>query len=469
MVGIPKSTGCGTCRERKVKCGKEWPACRNCISAGWKCDGYVKRWKFVEEESRLAAQYGEKKRYLLEEATWDAIPRIKPSKPDSAYNAEVKEEYVVGDQSFQVSISRLPASQAEKQCNILLHILTDPYGRQAFPLRSHGEFYQFIPNRLGRNTALDDAVSCLCAIYEDTRRQLSASSPGTIRLYSRSLNSLRQCVQVAATRLEPETIGSSLILQLCELMISSDNGRWNNLSSGSKLLIQELGPESFGRPFERAMLESQRAFFLVQDMSRRQKCFLSKPQWRELPKQPGKARLDHKSASLRWRSELCDLVLDVPELLCECASLVNIQQADNVPPFGDQPTYQCLFDRIVEAYNSLEQWYRKELAPALPLADSEGRREYPDVLSAIVDCVSTSILVQLQRFGFELFSLFDIKAPASGLPFSNEVFSERHTTSLKAFEFVKRFPVAAKPLKFGLEQILSPRINSATQPCHPFI
>lgn len=426
------------------------------MSAGWDCDGYIKRWKFVEEESRLAAQYRGKKKYLLEGAAWDATPRIKQSEPDLSRYVEVEEEYLVGDQSFQVSISRLPASQAENQCNILLHILTDPDGRRAFPLQSHGEFYQFIPSRLGRNPALDDAVSCLCAIYEDTRQQLLASPPSTIRLYSRSLKSLRQCVQAAETRLEPETMCSSLILQLCELMISSDNGRWNNLSSGSKLLIQELDPECFDQPFERAMLESQRAFFLVQDMSRRQVCFLSKPQWRKLPKQPDKGLGDHKLASLRWRSELFDLLLDVPELLCECGFLLNIRQADNVPDFRDQPGCQGLFDRVVEAYNSLEQWYGKVLAPALPLADSEGYREYPEVLSAIVDCVSASVLVQLQRFGFQLFSLFDITAPANGLPFSNKIFIERHTTSLHAFEFVKKFPMAAKPLKFGLEQILSP-------------
>jgi hypothetical protein len=45
-------------------------------------------------------------------------------------------------------------------------------------------------------------------------------------------------------------------------MSNADNGRWNHLCQGSKLLIQERGPESFVTPFERAMLESQRAFFV---------------------------------------------------------------------------------------------------------------------------------------------------------------------------------------------------------------
>ncbi|EED22327.1 hypothetical protein TSTA_095760 [Talaromyces stipitatus ATCC 10500] len=140
-------------------------------------------------------------------------------------------------------------------------LLTDPDSRRKFPLRSHGEFYEFIPARCGRNPALDNAVSRLCAIYRDKRQQLSVSTSETIRLYTSSLKSLRNCVQAEETRLEPETICSSLILQ-----------------PDSKLLIQELGPESFDKPFERTMLESQRAFFLAQDMSRGQECFLSQPQ-----------------------------------------------------------------------------------------------------------------------------------------------------------------------------------------------
>ncbi|KAJ5180711.1 hypothetical protein N7492_003921 [Penicillium capsulatum] len=33
-------TGCRTCRARRVKCDETPGACRNCTSAGWKCDGY---------------------------------------------------------------------------------------------------------------------------------------------------------------------------------------------------------------------------------------------------------------------------------------------------------------------------------------------------------------------------------------------------------------------------------------------
>jgi hypothetical protein len=44
--------------------------------------------------------------------------------------------------------------------------------------------------------------------------------------------------------------------------MNADHGRWNHLSRGSKLLIQDRGPARHVAPFERAMLESQRAFFV---------------------------------------------------------------------------------------------------------------------------------------------------------------------------------------------------------------
>jgi len=54
----------------------------------------------------------------------------------------------------------------------------------------------------------------------------------------------------------------SSILMILQLLTNANNGRWNQLSKGSKLLIQERGPACFASPFERTMLESQRAFFV---------------------------------------------------------------------------------------------------------------------------------------------------------------------------------------------------------------
>lgn len=51
-------------------------------------------------------------------------------------------------------------------------------------------------------------------------------------------------------------------LMLSQLITNDDMGRWNRLCMGSKLLIQESDPSRFLAPFERSMLESQRAWFV---------------------------------------------------------------------------------------------------------------------------------------------------------------------------------------------------------------
>lgn len=45
-------------------------------------------------------------------------------------------------------------------------------------------------------------------------------------------------------------------------MFNDDLGRWNFLVRGTKLLIQECDPAIYSNPFERSMLESQRAWFV---------------------------------------------------------------------------------------------------------------------------------------------------------------------------------------------------------------
>lgn len=37
----PKATtGCSTCRTRRLKCDEERPECHRCVKSGWKCDGF---------------------------------------------------------------------------------------------------------------------------------------------------------------------------------------------------------------------------------------------------------------------------------------------------------------------------------------------------------------------------------------------------------------------------------------------
>jgi hypothetical protein len=108
-------------------------------------------------------------------------------------------------------------------------MLNDPKSQALFPLKSHGDFYSFIPSRLGRNLALDDTISCLCGIYADTLTNNPTTSEIAIRRYAKSLNSLRTCLKEPQLRTESETICASIVLQLCEV---SSLGGHRSLAAG---------------------------------------------------------------------------------------------------------------------------------------------------------------------------------------------------------------------------------------------
>jgi hypothetical protein len=85
------------------------------------------------------------------------------------------------------------------------------------PLRLVGSFLEFIPAHLGHNTALDEAVSCVCTIYH-----ADLSTPYDVhkeirRSYVRALSSLRTCLNDAYLWMESETLCASILLQLCEV------------------------------------------------------------------------------------------------------------------------------------------------------------------------------------------------------------------------------------------------------------
>lgn len=91
-------------------------------------------------------------------------------------------------------------------------------------LRISGSCFDFVPARLGQNVALDDAVSCICAIY-CRRPSISYTADREIyQSYVKALSSLRGCLSDASLRMEAETLCASILLQMCEVRTVSFPG-----------------------------------------------------------------------------------------------------------------------------------------------------------------------------------------------------------------------------------------------------
>lgn len=101
----------------------------------------------------------------------------------------------------------------------LVYCLDSKVKGALIPLRIVGSFFEFIPARLGRNAALDDAVSCLCAIYCGNPATPYNMHKEVCKSYVKALSSLRACLDDDAVRTESETLCASILLQMCEVRL----------------------------------------------------------------------------------------------------------------------------------------------------------------------------------------------------------------------------------------------------------
>ncbi|KAL1989064.1 hypothetical protein VTN96DRAFT_5827 [Rasamsonia emersonii] len=471
MVGTPRSTGCATCRRRKKKCGEERPQCHACLAAGWKCPGYVRRWKFVDETPQLAEHY-RGKRYVFEDDGGDDENDLHNQ---SGLSLSYEDYYSVGGRRrgkgrrsfFSVGIFRphpwtttMMTTENDRNGAFLIQCMTtildvdkDNQAVFLFPLRFHGSYLHFIPARLGRNPALDAAVSCLCAMYIDTQAKTASTRRTATRRYVQSLQALRLCVEDPQVRLQSETICVSILMQLCELLTNADNGRWNHLLRGTKILIQERGPAAFTTPFERAMLESQRAFFIAQDANSGERCFLSDAPWREVLRRPA-ATAQEELPSFSLRSQLCDFVVDILDLVDDASKSNSLHRLDS------DTLHERILHRIISLHHSLEAWYFNHLKPLLLSSNQSktqtGSTVYPDILLFVLDAVSNSALAMLEQW----YAILAAASPHrhmlsdSTICLTETSTANREAAARSSLDFVRRkAPVAAQPLVFGLKQL----------------
>ncbi|GFF47729.1 uncharacterized protein AN5342 [Aspergillus udagawae] len=57
MVGVPHSTGCARCRERRIKCDEAVPQCSQCRKYGRPCPGYRRTFRFQDEGPALQRRH----------------------------------------------------------------------------------------------------------------------------------------------------------------------------------------------------------------------------------------------------------------------------------------------------------------------------------------------------------------------------------------------------------------------------
>ncbi|PVH88651.1 hypothetical protein DL98DRAFT_580217 [Cadophora sp. DSE1049] len=449
MVGVPTSNRCDTCKKRKKKCDEKTPQCTQCVRSGWRCPGYQTRWKFVDEVPRLEEYYAGNT-YVLD---------IADSK-----KSETTIDTIRNEQLMIWTASSVPRYlNTNPLGSAFVYSLDSNVAGKLFPLRLVGSFFQFIPARLGRSAALDDAIECICSIYSKRLPAPNEISKDIYESYARAIASLRTCLDDPTLQMESETLCASITLQLCELVVNDDRGEWSQLLRGTVYLLQYRGIRRYDNEFDHAMLESQLGFIFGYSIRFRETCFMSSPEWRALlfcnPTWPFQI---HQSPSLKSRTRLIGILVDLP-------SLVSSAAAENVSS-ESRPDQRIddLIARFCQISLEIRSLLELEVEPILvrnPSSQKTDLIQYPDLIAAINDCVSHKALLMI---GKALRILLQ-KRSRSSRPSISEPHKITQATILlrdartseiwrqrliNAFNFVQReCQFAAKPLEFGLRHV----------------
>ncbi|KAH8671710.1 hypothetical protein BX600DRAFT_252560 [Xylariales sp. PMI_506] len=444
MVGTRTSKGCDTCRKRKIKCRQERPECSACVLSGWKCPGYIRSWRFVSENDRVLQFY--RKRNFIYDPNSDGLENW-------ALEIAHWESTGVGSQ-FNTIIPRLLMNSVDRHAGLFVSIFTDSAAQSILSPQAVDGLFPFIPPRLGQSAALDIAISSLCGIYRDLRISTKLSVL-TTQTYDRCLSALQMAIADPVLRLSSETICACLVVEVCEVILNENCGRYGELVRGSRFLIEAAGPERFRSGLDRAMLELQRAPFIALDIADERPSFLLQPCWRALNERPSNFP-NTEVSGIRLRSQLCDFLVELPGIIARSRQLIGETDLKN------RTALDAVMVQVMDLNHRLEIWYEEELHPQVHahIADDSSKSKHlhdgKDIrlVFTFLNCITCSLLVRLYDLVTEIRDALEVSEEFATSPRDANVYRLRREVARSTYlQVQKRSLVTARQLSFGLSNL----------------
>jgi hypothetical protein len=201
-------------------------------------------------------------------------------------------------------------------------------------------------------------------------------------------------------------------------------------------------------------------------MSDGEECFLTRPEWRQLLNPVSPTPAPPARTSFCLRSKLCDLLVDLPKLINAKSALFGADGNLLHPNMNLTSHYKSLLRQTLLNLSQLETLYNDELLPLLSNSIStvclhrsspelsKSSTPYPDILAAALDCILSSVLINLQDLATQLELSIQGQCQDVNITQFAPQKESRYKRCHASFAFVRAHSkLAAKPLEFGLRQI----------------
>ncbi|KAI1613218.1 hypothetical protein EDD37DRAFT_338744 [Exophiala viscosa] len=264
-----RSSGCRTCKQRRIKCDERQPICFQCEKSKRHCTGPDSpfRYQYASEEQHVQLLVA------LQTVSFDVNGDDKINHNPSP----VPIRGVVQETSRTLHV--IPYTQSEKLAASLIEALDRPCSFGA-RLQQMGPHFRYLPYRLGHSKALDASVSCLLQSYTLISKGQPRNHALELASYGNAIRSLRiELSSADPSKTTPETLCAALIMAQYEVFKPSPTFSYVSLAGGVSAMFQACGAKRIQSDFEQATFTAHYPGIILQCLLRGDDCFLSRPEW----------------------------------------------------------------------------------------------------------------------------------------------------------------------------------------------
>ncbi|KAK1074893.1 hypothetical protein LTR74_000737 [Friedmanniomyces endolithicus] len=299
-----RSTGCFTCRARKIRCDETRPSCQRCSTHGVPCPGYradnnnktggiefrdqtgdtVKRAKdaYRARKKEIAAVAVQRKGTARGPVTW--VPGGGGGANGRATGVTVLgEEFLCRYYGF--SRQKAPAdllSPAVMRVQLYGSFMDVYLPRES--LRDHFSFYEALVGMSSSQPALVDALDALSLVAVGSMKKDRAVLDQSVRKYGDALSSLGRALARPEAASSDETLAAATVLGNCALYdeIGKHENVWGKHITGGQQLIAARGPKNLHSKLALLLFSTTRHGALIWSLIERKAPYMALPEWREL-------------------------------------------------------------------------------------------------------------------------------------------------------------------------------------------
>ena len=434
MVGVPRSKGCRTCVQRRIKCDQTRPSCQRCQKRGLTCPGYGPAVKFQDETTRLRQHYEKRERVEAEPLQHD-----KHSPQDTASSIDSMSTLLEADIAPSDSSSELVFPQADAeliatfdsflpsphlvQTKLLGQFIDDVSGAaSAIPTsnQTQNDWLKVLTTLPSQEMSdvLNSSIRAFVLSYLGRTHQAKHIIEASRQQYGLALRQLAQTMRAPQNveAMSSKTLSATILLSFYEMFHATAANAWIRHAGGAGALLRARGPERADATLlDRVMFMAYRNVLIIQAFEAGTHCFLTEPAWAKVSRRIYESLWDGREFT-RIGEDYHDEMAYLPAIALAARQFPSATQRQSQIPLSKQRTdlkrkalrrrirLKSLYEQMCQQL----QWEGLEgvVKPALDLEETmfPNQLHHPDVYVGGFHCshwtvlsILNVILVELMR------------------------------------------------------------------------